>query len=279
MTRPSKQAARKALPGRRSLPIIATGVVAIALAVSVIAVVAVWLVTRHGGSNAPAAGTVQPLTDEQAGRLSQVLSKNYELQGATFTAAAPVQAGMTLQLAGEVDWVKHRGHAAVTWVGNPSPGRVVEVFWSESQVLERLPGLAPALTAAGKPAAGWTVRAADTGTYAIDRVLELVTKLASQQRDNPVLLQQHVGTGWLRADTLRGAKVDVFAYSEQVRHWVGVDDGRLLRVEANIGGFPQATVVDLLVTGPQTVLGPKTVDVVPIADVQDVYERLNPPPR
>jgi hypothetical protein len=238
-----------------------------------------WLVTRSDSPHTPAAGTIRPLTEEQAGRLSQVLSRNYELQGATFTAAAPVQAGMTLRLAGEIDWVKHLGHAAVSWQGNPAPGRVVEVFWSDREVLEQLPGLAAARTAAGEPAANWTARPVDTTTSALDRVLDLVTKLASEQRDNPVLLQQHAGTGWLRADTLRGTKVDVFAYSDQVRHWVSTDDGRLLRVEAQIGGFAQATVVDLITAAPQTVLGPKTADVVPIADVKDVYEQLNPPPR
>jgi hypothetical protein len=94
-----------------------------------------------------------------------------------------------------------------------------------------------------------------------------------------VLLQPHAGTGWLRSDTLRDTAVDVFAYSTQVRHWVSVDGGRLLRVEADIGGFSQATVVDLLSPGKQTVRGPKKIDVVPIDQVTDVYERLNPPPR
>ena len=243
----------------------------------------VFVATRGGSEGAsdrkPAAGTVTPLTDEQAGRLSQVLSKNYEGKGARFTVAAPVSAGMTLRLAGEVDWVRHLGHAAVTWEGNPAPGRVVEVYWSESEVLEHLPGLDTALTAAGKRPATWTSRPVDTKANALDRVIELVTKLASQQRDNPTLLQQHAGTGWLRTDTLRATAVDVFAYSAQVRHWVGVDDGRLLRVEADIGGFPQATVVDLLAVGAQTVRGPRTSDVVAIDQVKEVYERLNPAPR
>ena len=287
MSRAGRPSAKRNVPApapssrapRRRFRVVAA---AIGMLVAVLLLV-VFVRTRGGNDGAsgsrPAARTVTPLTDEQAGRLSQVLSKNYEGKGATFTVAAPVSAGMTLRLAGEVDWVRHLGHAAVTWEGNPALGRVVEVYWSQSEVLEHLPGLDTALTAAGKRAATWTSRPVDTKTYALDRVIELVTKLASQQRDNPTLLQQHVGTGWLRADTLRDAKVDVFAYSAQVRHWVGVDDGRLLRVEADIGGFPQSTVVDLLAAGAQTVRGPRTSDVVAIDQVKDVYERLNPPPR
>ena len=270
------------VPRRRAAFVLA---VAVPLVVVVALVATAWTVLRDRSNGVGAAGTksaqgkVTPLTDEQTGRLSQVLSKNYEGKGATFTVVAPVSAGMTLRLAGEVDWVRHLGHAAVTWEGNPAPGRVVEVYWSEREVLEHLPGLDTALTAAGKRSATWASRAVDTKTYALDRVIELVTKLASQQRDNPTLLQQHAGTGWLCADTLRDTKVDVFAYSAQVRHWVGVDDGRLLRVEADIGGFPQATVVDLLAAGAQTVRGPRTADVVAIDQIKDVYERLNPPPR
>jgi len=246
--------------------------VAVSMTVALVALVAC-------SSSSNTSATPKPLTEDQASVLSQVLFKNYDSKGSTFTLAAPVRPGLTLRLAGEVDWVAHVGHAQVTWEGNPAPGRVEEVFWRDTDVVERLPGLADELTKAGKPAGTWMARPPDTKNNGLDRALELVVKLASQQRDNPVLLRQQAGTGWLRKDRTQGRAVDVYAYTDKIRHWVATDDGRLLRLEAEIGGFTQATIVDITSVGEQKILGPKRVDVVPIASANDIYERLNPPPR
>lgn len=218
------------------------------------------------------------LSDDDAARLSQVLARNYDGKGATFTATLTVRAGTTLGLQGEVDWDGHRGRADVTWIGNPAPGRVVETAWSGDTIAERLPTLAQALTDAGRPAANWVGRPADPQNDILDRVVQFVAKLSATQRDNPVLVQQDPRAAWLRAEKLDGAVVDVYRYGDGLTLWVGAD-GRLRRVEGGLAGFAGPLVVRFLAAGEQQVLGPKSIDLVLIDDVRAVYDRLNPAPR
>ena len=219
------------------------------------------------------------LGDDDAARLSQVLSRNYDGKGATFVATLPVRAGTTLSLRGEVDWEHHRGRADVTWSGNAAPGRVVEVAWANDTIVERLPGLADALAAAGRPAATWAARPADAPNGILDRAVQVVAKLSAQQRDNPVLLQQDERAGWLRTVTIEGTKLDVYRYGDGLTFWVGVDDGRLHQVEGGLAGFAGPLAVAFPTGGPQDVLGPKSADVVLVDDVRALYDRLNPAPR
>lgn len=221
----------------------------------------------------------QALGDDDAAVLSQVLSRNYEGKGATFAASLLVRPGTTLTLQGEVDWVGHRGRADVRWDGNDAPGRPVEVAWANDTVVERLAGLAPALTQAGRPAAAWVGRQADTTNVVLDRSVQFVAKLSATQRDNPVLLQQDGKGGWLRTEKLDGAAVDVYRYGDATTFWVRADDHALVRVEGALAGFAGPLVVRVLTTGEQQVLGPKAADVALVDDVRDVYDRLNPPPR
>ncbi len=219
------------------------------------------------------------LSDDDAAVLSQVLSRNYEGKGATFAASLLVRAGTTLTLQGEVDWAGHRGRADVQWAGNDAPGRPVEVAWADSTVAERLTGLAAALTQAGRPAATWVARPADTTNGILDRAVQFVAKLSSTQRDNPVLLQQDAKAAWVRTEKLDGAAVDVYRYGDATTFWVRADDHRLVRVEGTLTGFAGPLVVRVLTAGEQQVLGPKSADVALIDDARAVYDRLNPAPR
>jgi hypothetical protein len=219
------------------------------------------------------------LSDEDASRLSQVLAKNYDAGGATFVASLPVEPGVTLSLAGEVDFAGHRGRADVTWSGNPAPGRVVEVAWSEDALAERLPGLADALTGAGKPPAAWVGRTADPAAGVLDRVVQFVARLSSTQRDNPVLVQQDERAGWLRSVTIEGTAMDVYRYGDGLTFWVGVDDGRLHQVQGGLAGFAGPLAVAFPTVGPQAIPGPRRAEVVAVDDVRALYDRLNPAPR
>ena len=240
---------------------------------------AVPLVLAVAACSSGTSARAKALGDDDAARLSQVLSRNYDGKGATFVATLPVRAGTTLSLRGEVDWEHHRGRADVTWEGNPAPGRVVEVAWANDTIVERLPGLADALTAAGRPAATWVARPADAPNGILDRSVQFVAKLSSQQRDNPVLLQQDERAGWLRTVTIEGTKLDVYRYGDGLTFWVGVDDGRLRQVEGGLAGFAGPLAVAFPTASAQDVLGPKSADVALVDDVRALYDRLNPAPR
>jgi hypothetical protein len=245
-------------------------------AAALVAGLALAACSSGGGADA---ARREALGDDDAAVLSQVLSRNYDGKGATFAASLLVRPGTTLTLQGEVDWVGHRGRADVRWDGNDAPGRPLEVAWANDAVVERLAGLPAALAQAGRPAAVWVGRPADTANGILDRAVQFVAKLSATQRDNPVLLQQDGKGAWLRAEKLDGATVDVYRYGDGTTFWVRADDRALVRVEGALAGFAGPLVVRLLAAGEQRVLGPKAADVAVVDDVQDLYDRLNPPPR
>ena len=109
--------------------------------------------------------------------------------------------------------------------------RVTGVFWQDAGLLDRRPQLIALLTTLGHPVTNFVAREPDTVGRDLDRVLGIVTGLASPQRDNPLLIQQTEGSQFLRTGTLREIAVEVLRYGQRNRYWLAVDDGRLLRFE------------------------------------------------
>jgi hypothetical protein len=158
------------------------------------------------------APTAQPLTDDQASKLANVLFDNLDSKGATFGLAARFSDGSTINLSGEVDWAGHFGHAVVTASG--AEADLAEVYWSANEVLERRPGLNRQLQAENVQAAGYLVRAPQPAGRDLDRLLGIITALAGPQRDNPLLIKQKAGSAFLRSDVLGGVKVDVLRFGD-----------------------------------------------------------------
>ncbi len=209
-----------------------------------------------------------PLTDEQAGRLANVLFDNLDSKGATFQANARSADGSTINLVGEIDWVDHRGHAGVTASGVEVD--LVEIFWSEAEVLERRPGLNAQLLDSENVDTDFIARPA-AGSRALDRLLAIVTALAGPQRDNPLLIKQEPGSIYLRADELRGRNVDVMRYGEHNVYWIDRQTGFLLRLEDLGLQNGQPFVIDIISRGPQTIVGPAAAVVVPAAELGTLY--------
>lgn len=231
-----------------------------------------------GGGGTAGRGKERPLTADDAARLSQVLFKDYEAKGAKFSLVTPLGTGFTLQLDGEIDWANHVGHALVHFTGATAavaaPKHPVEVVWNTVEVLERIPAVNDALTSAGRPGVTFVARPADVAGQQIDSAIEVVTKLASPQRDNPQLLQQHAASAFMRPDTLRNAAVSVYRYTERSRYWVATDDGRLMRAELDRANTIGTTVVDLLSLGSQTIAIPSKSVVVQRTDIAALYRSI-----
>ena len=99
-------------------------------------------------------------------------------------------------------------------------GTLAKVYWGEGSVLERSPQLIELASATGRGGFKFVARTPDPAGRHLDGLLGIVTGLASQRRDNPLLIQQTEGSAWLRSDTLRDTGVDVLRYGERNLYWL-----------------------------------------------------------
>ena len=222
-----------------------------------------------GGDTSPST-TERPLSDDEAAMLANVLFDNHDRGGADVTLAVQVGEGASLSLQGEIDWTTHRGHALVSARGVETGVR--EVYWSDDAVLEARDDLSSLLAQAGLPDAPWVAREPDPPGRQLDQTLALLTGLASQQRDNPLLVQQEPGSAFVRTDTLRDTPVVVLRYGTSSVYWLAADDGRMLRFESNNTVGDRPVVVDVLAFREITVDGPPVDQVVDVADIADAYD-------
>ena len=197
----------------------------------------------------PAPGALTPLTPPQAVRLAQALNQNHEAGGATFRVTAKDEvSGGTITLEGVVDWSRTQGRATV--LGHTDErGPVVEVAWTADAVAELRPDLAAALLSRGESPDTFIVRPVDISRRPLDRLIAIVSGLATAQPDNAQLIIQNPGSGFVRSDTLRGVEVEVLRYGAQSIFWIDPTTGRLLRFEGtnSLGGAP--IIVDVLELG------------------------------
>lgn len=222
-----------------------------------------------GGDDGPSSAE-RPLTSEESAMLANALFDNVERGGATFSLAVQVGDGATINLQGEVDWRAHRGYARVS-ARNTEQG-VREVFWSDDAVLESRDDLAPLLEQAGLPPAPWVVRDPDPVGRQLDQALALVTALAAEQRDNPLLIEQEPGSAFVRTDTLRDVPVVVLRYGERAVYWLAADDGRLLRFESDNETNTRPVVFDVMAFSDVTIDGPPVDQIVDVADLGELYD-------
>jgi hypothetical protein len=208
--------------------------------------------TTAGSSAGGAQGEVA-LTPPQASRLAEVLYRNHELGGARFELIARDEvSGATITLSGVIDWSRLTGRAAVGGYRD-ADGEVTELAWTADAVAERRPSQLAVLAERGEGPDTFFLRPADPRERALDRLIAIVTGLATTQPDNAQLVLQNPGAAFLRTDTLRGSEVEVLRYSARTIHWVDPASGLLLRFEGSDAEGRAPVVVDLLAHGPQVV--------------------------
>lgn len=208
------------------------------------------------------------VTASQADRLAEMLFTSYDAGGMTFEMTAQPSPGETTTVTGKVDFTTGIGYALVDATGADAP--VKAAVFSSDVILESIPTLEQASEDTGGPSFVWVSRQVDTSAYDLDGLLGIVLGLAQQQRDNPELIQQS-GTTWLRSDTLRGTKVDVFEYSDQARFWIAADGSTLLRFEGNNALLTRPVIVDVLELGPVQIPEISTADIVNASDLGELY--------
>jgi len=211
------------------------------------------------------------ITAEQASRLADVLVANHDAGGARVRATIPYGRA-SFDLAGEIDWAKHIGRVTVTPTVDGTPETPFDIAFSPTLTFEEVPGLEQAMAARGRPGIRWVARALDPATSPLHLPLRLIDTAASTQRDNPVLLQSN---GTTFAGTSRVGDVATEIYDTgRVRVWMGVDDRRTQRIEADLAATDSTATIDFDEFGPRVIDVPSDDEIVAYSEVADLYREL-----
>lgn len=184
------------------------------------------------------------LSAAEAARLAGVRFENYAAGVVSFAGAIPSAAG-TLRLAGRLDFAHDVGYGTLTTDGRDLTGSSGVIEWSPV-ALAFLPSARPIATDP-PPAGEWQLRALQATGGELDAPLRLLLDLGSGHPDNAQLLR-HSSAEWLRADSVHGTPVDVFAgpttpgpqpvgptgSPSRLHYWVD-DTAHLLRLQAWFG--------------------------------------------
>ena len=229
-----------------------------------------------GGNRAAPTTTLRVITPDEASRLADALVKHHDAGGARVDTRVTYGTA-SFRATGEIDWVHHVGRVTVT--ARRSDGTAATPFdiaFNPNVTFEQVPGLEAALAARGRPGVGWVERPLDPSTTPIHVLLRLVETASSTVRDNPVLLLQN-RVRHVRSDHVDdgGKRVAVEVYDEgRTRLWIGTDDGRVHRIEADLASTGSVATVTFSAFGPRTVKVPAEAEIVPVGEVSDLYQKL-----
>lgn len=238
--------------------------------IACVAVTVAAFVAACGGSD-EATGP-QPLTRQQAERLSQAGYTNYLAKGAEFEANSAFLGpggSQSLTMVGQIDWERHAGRAVVRGEGREAG--ISEVYWEETFILERRPAMDAIISGLGGPMTPWIARPPDPSKIQLDRLVGLLVGLASEQPDNALLVQQKEGSEFMRNDTLRDTAVEVLRYGNRNIYWLDSADGSMVRFEGNSAGGNAPVVIDVLARKAVTLTRPTEADIVPVERIAEAY--------
>jgi hypothetical protein len=148
--------------------------------------------------------TARPVTTAEADRLAAIRYKDYNRGVIPVTLALHV-GDQDLAISGDVDMRRQIGYATFQATGAESSAGLIQ--WTMNAVA-LLPNGASTMSVP-PPQAGWTTRVLDPSASRLDAALALVVNLSADRPENPLLLRQN-GAEFLRTETLRGHRVDVF---------------------------------------------------------------------
>jgi hypothetical protein len=214
-----------------------------------LAVLAVLALVGCAGEDLP-----RIVTDHEADILSEVFFTNNENGGASFTLNAALPDGSTVTMQGDVDFANDAGLADVVATG--ALAGTTQVAWGGDVVFERQPALSEQSELAGLGPIDYVTHIADPEQRTLDSLIAIVAALASESRENPLLLQQN-GVQLERRDTLGTTPVEVFLYGDRTRLWVEDGTPHLLRFEGNNTNGNRPVVVDLTNPGPRELVLPE----------------------
>jgi hypothetical protein len=211
-----------------------------------------------GGERPPG----DPVTQQEADALAQLLHRDFTHGGADFVVTAPYGHDTVLTLTGEVDFRHDIGRArAVTTFGDGRADDVrTLVFTDEDLWIGEVPGLPEALAAAGVPGDAYLHRpltAGDEGATPplVDAVLEVLLNLSAPVADDP---RSFLGAGytWQGQRSIDSRLTSLFALKDGRTVAVGADGDLLTQFVTPLAGGAVDVTVTLSDHRPRTAATP-----------------------
>jgi hypothetical protein len=221
-----------------------------------------------------------PVTQEEAGTLAELLHRNRERGGADFVVTAPYGEDVVLTLTGEVDFRESIGHAqAVTSFGD---GRADDVrtlwFTPEELWVGDVPGLADSLAAAGEQGAVYLRRPVTTGTddqvpVLVDVLVEVLLNLSSRTADDPRAFEAG-GYTWEGQRSIDSRLTSLFGLHEGRAVAVAASDDLLTQFVTPLAGGELDVTVTLSDHGPRTLQPPDEEQTAEVAEHAELAAAL-----
>ena len=211
----------------------------------------------------------EPITEDEAAVLAELLHRNHEEGGADFVVSVPFGDDAVLTLTGEIDFRRAEGRAeAVTLVDGEERDTRTLFFDRDELWFGDVPGLAEALEEAGAADAAYLRRplVADPGDIELlDVLIQVLLNLSARTADDPAVFL----TGpyqWHAEESIDGRPTVV--YRLRADRTVAVDSGDQTLVQFR-GTLPQGDL-ELTVTlgqhGPRRVALPSAEVTADVAD-------------
>jgi hypothetical protein len=203
-----------------------------------------------------------PVNQQDADALAELLHRNFTHGGADFVVTAPYGQDTVLTLAGEVDFRNETGRAqAVTSFGDGRPDDTRTLFFTAEDVwVADVPGLAEALAASGLTGATALHRpltAGDEGAIPplVDALIEVLLNLSAPTADEP---RSFVGAGytWEGQRSIDSRLTSLFGLKDGRTVAVAATDDLLTQFVTPLAGGEVEVTVTLSDHGSRTLSGP-----------------------
>ncbi len=239
------------------------------------------LVAGCSGSEASERSPGDPVTEEEAQVLADLLHRNFEEGGADFVLSAPYAEGAELTFTGEVDFLRSIGHVqAVTRYEDGRPNDVRTLFFTANDIwFGDVPGLAEALAAAGAPPAAYMHRplikgASASGTASlIDVMVQLVLNLSSRSADDPRAFLQG-GYTWEGQRSIDGRLTSVYRLKGGQTVAVSAGDKELVQYVAPLEAQGFDVTITLTSHGEREIQLPTAEETVDAAEYPQVAQQV-----
>jgi hypothetical protein len=203
-----------------------------------------------------------PVTEQDADALAELLHRNFTRGGADFVVTAPYGDDSVLTLTGEVDFRHDIGRAqAVTSFGDGRADDTRTLFFTAEDLwVGDVPGLAEALAAAGAPGAAYLHRpltAGDEGATPplVDALLEVLLNLSSHTADDPRSFVD-AGYTWEGQRSIDSRLTSLFGLKDGRTVAVAASDDLLTQFVTPLAGGAVDVTVTLSDHGSRTLTGP-----------------------
>jgi hypothetical protein len=224
--------------------------------------------------------TGDPVTQEEARILADLLHRNFQKGGADFVVTAPYGETAVLTLTGELDFRESVGHAeAVTTFGDGRDDDVRTLYFTTDEIwVGEMPGLGEALADDGADDAAYLRRPLadgtdDHGPPLADVLVEVLLRLAAESADDPQAFRAD-GYTWQGQRSIDSRLASLFGLREGRTVAVGAADDLLLQYETPLADGAVEVTVTLSDHGRRRVAMPADEETALVADHPEVAAAL-----